>query len=161
MELNNKEQKHQQTHSINDAYIKEETLEAYHAKKRKKSNRRRKLWISIAGIIACGYLLVSMYSNHTIHADLTEEYAAREEELEATQQYQEDLIHYIGMLEDEEYVLNLARSEYFLTEGDEIVFNFVDEQDPTRSYIEKSRKEHLSNEEVDEESEVESEADTE
>ena len=118
---------------------------------------RRKLWISLVGLLACGYLLFSMHSNNTIYTELSEEYAAREEELEATQQYQEDLVHYIGMLEDEEYVLNLARSEYFLTEGDEIVFNFVDEQYPTRSYIERSREEHLSDKEVDEKSEADAE----
>jgi cell division protein DivIC len=143
MNLNNKNQ----NISINEGYVKEETLDAYHAKKRKKSNRRRKLWISIVGVLACGYLLVSMYNNKTIHADLLEEHGAQEEELASAQQYQEDLVHYIGMLEDEEYVLNLARSEYFLTEGNEIVFNFVDEQDPTRSYIEESRQEHLGDEE--------------
>lgn len=155
MALNNNNQTDQKYYSINEAYIKEETLEAYHAKKRKKSDRRRKLWISIVGIIACGYMLVSMNSNKTMQAELREEYEMQEEELQATQQYQEDLIHYIGMLEDEEYILNLARSEYFLTEGDEIVFNFVDEQTPTRSYIEESRREHLSDSEENSESATE------
>ena len=42
------------------------------------------------------------------------------------------------MLQDEEYVARLARSEYYLTGEDEIVFNFVDDDSSILSDVNKS-----------------------
>ncbi|WP_272938755.1 FtsB family cell division protein, partial [Salmonella enterica] len=59
---------------------------------------------------------------------LEQEKSAAKQELEELADHQDDLKYYSHLLQNEDYVAKLARSEYYLTEDDEIVFSFPDDE---------------------------------
>lgn len=81
---------------------------------------------------------VKSIRNYTSAASLNGELLVAQETLELSQQYQTELQESIRLLEDEEYVANLARNEYYLTDEDEVVFNIVG--DPHNFSIEMNKK---------------------
>lgn len=76
--------------------------------------------------------------NYTSIASLNDELMVAQETLELSQNYQVELQESIHLLENEEYVANLARNEYYLTDDDEVVFNIVG--DPHNFSIEMNKK---------------------
>lgn len=57
------------------------------------------------------------------------------EQLADLETYQDDLEYYIDLLNDEEYVAKLARSEYYLSKDDEVVFNLPEDYIPDHQRV--------------------------
>ena len=91
-------------------------------------------------IVAIGLLLILLVGsgivrNYNQLAKLEEDKVLAEKELESLDLRQDELEYYIGLLEDEEYVTKLARSEYYLTKDNEIVFSFPDDKKPDHTQV--------------------------
>ncbi|SQC50577.1 Septum formation initiator [Listeria newyorkensis] len=74
--------------------------------------------------------LVYVYSQQVslLHAKETEKVELDKKAL-AVAQDQKELKNTINKLHDDDYIAKLARSEYFLSEKGEIIFNIPDEND--------------------------------
>lgn len=89
-------------------------------------------------LIIAAALTFQISSNLSQINRLDSELVTNQEALEVATGYQDELNTYVSMLQDEEYVARLARSEYYLTGEDEIVFNFVDDDSSILSDVNKS-----------------------
>lgn len=119
-------------------FIKEMSVEGREPAKKRSVHGQRRLTIIAAGLILMVIFGVKSIRNYTSAASLNDELLVAQETLELSQQYQTELQESIRLLEDEEYVANLARNEYYLTDEDEVVFNIVG--DPHNFSIEMNKK---------------------
>ncbi|MFC6463945.1 septum formation initiator family protein [Marinilactibacillus sp. GCM10026970] len=115
---------------LENQYIEEKTLENIRNKKRKKMIKRRTTLIMVVGLFFVSLLVVPLFKNQSQLQDSRIEQAEAREKFESLEMDQEKLNYYIGLLENEEYVLKLARSEYYLTKDNEIVFSFPEDKKP-------------------------------
>lgn len=115
---------------LNNQYIEEKTLENIRNQKRIKFIKRRTTLIAICGLFFVFLLVAPLFNNYQQLQESKVEQTVAKEKLEALELKQEELDYYVGLLENEEYVLKLARSEYYLTKDDEVVFSFPEDKTP-------------------------------
>lgn len=115
---------------LNNQYIEEKTLENIRNQKRIKFIKRRTTLIAICGLFFVFLLVTPLFNNYQQLQESKVEQTIAKEKLEALELQQEELDYYVGLLENEEYVLKLARSEYYLTKDDEVVFSFPEDKTP-------------------------------
>lgn len=119
-------------------FIKEMAVEDREPSKKRSGHGKRRLMIIAVGLILMVIFGVKNIRNYTSIASLNDELIVAQETLELSQNYQVELQESIHLLENEEYVANLARNEYYLTDDDEVVFNIVG--DPHNFSIEMNKK---------------------
>ncbi|EUJ40309.1 cell division protein DivIC [Listeria weihenstephanensis FSL R9-0317] len=114
---------------MNNRYVQDETI-----MKKQRSRRRvalfRRLLMLAAVIVVISGGLVYAYSQQVslLHAKEKEKVELNKKSL-AVAQDQKELKSTINKLHDDDYIAKLARSEYFLSEKGEIIFNIPDEND--------------------------------
>ena len=119
-------------------FIKEMAVEDREPTKKRSGHGRRRLMIVAAGLILMLIFGVKNIKNYTSITSLNDELKVAQDTLDLSQNYQVELQESIHLLENEEYVANLARNEYYLTDDDEVVFNIVG--DPHNFSIEMNKK---------------------
>ncbi|GMA08333.1 septum formation initiator [Tetragenococcus halophilus subsp. flandriensis] len=135
---------------LNNTYTKEKTKQAMIEKRQRTFFKHR-----MTVIIVCGMILVALTSFPLVrnmiraHA-LEEEKEVALQELEELELHQEELEYYVGLLNDEEYLAKLARSEYYLTQDNEIVFSFPEDETPDYQRMIEEEKEETQDEESEE-----------
>lgn len=111
-------------------FIKEMSVEQAESNKKKKPKRsihgKRRLGMVAIGLCVLFFFVWKNISNHAQIKELNNNLSVAQSNLEIHQDYKKELEENIALLENEEYVADIARSEYYLTHDDEIVFNFVD-----------------------------------
>lgn len=115
---------------LNNRYTEEKTLENIREKKRRKRLKRRMQFILMSGMLLLLLIGANLVRSYFKLQELEEQRVIARQELETLELHQEDLDFYITLLEDEDYVAKLARSEYYLTGDNEIVFSFPDDRSP-------------------------------
>jgi len=115
---------------MSNPYIEHKTLADIREFKRKRKLKRRMQMIVISGLFLVFLIGSILVKNYTTLTALEEQKVRAEEELHSLDLHQNELEYYITLLEDEEYVAKLARSEYYLTKDNEIVFSFPDDRNP-------------------------------
>lgn len=121
---------------LNNDYTHNKTLHALRERKHKRYMRRR-----ITGILAISVFFVSgfavnIWTNTQTISQMEEEKEEAKTELELVEKEQEDLNNQIKKLEDEDYVAKVARSQYYLSEDNEIIFSLP--EDNAANAIEKT-----------------------
>lgn len=89
---------------------------------------RRLVLFSIIAAIAIGSMTVYHIQQRGLHADKVEEYEQLEEELASLKDQEESYKEEIELLQDEEYVLDVARTNYFFSKEGELIFNLPEEE---------------------------------
>ena len=84
------------------------------------------LFGSILLLIAGVLLVIALHQNHQ-NSYLKEEVAVNEEQLDNKITEAKDLEQKIKQLNDDDYIMRIARSEFFLSEEGEIVFNLSED----------------------------------
>ncbi|MEK6189632.1 MAG: septum formation initiator family protein [Carnobacterium alterfunditum] len=112
---------------LNNEYTHNKTLEALRKRKQKRHMRRR-----IAGILVVGGFFVSgfainIWTNTQTIAQMEEEKTEARTELKLVEKEQAELNDQIKKLENEDYVAKVARSQYYLSEENEIVFSLPED----------------------------------
>lgn len=120
---------------MDNPYIKHKTLESIREYKHKRKLKRRMQLIIAAGILLVLLVGSGLARNYFKLQQLEEQKIVAQEELESLDLRQDELEYYIDLLEDEEYVAKLARSEYYLTKDNEIVFSFPDDRNPDHTEV--------------------------
>lgn len=108
---------------INSYTKKRETEKAQMRGENRVSRKRTIVFGSILLAVAGLLLIVALHQQSQNNA-LGEEVADREEALEEKVAERKDLEQRVKQLNDEDYIMRIARSEFYLSEEDEIIFNF-------------------------------------
>ena len=132
---------------MDNPYIQHKTLESIRDYKHKKKLKRRLQLIVAVGVLLVLLIGSGLARNYYKLQQLDEQKIVAQEELESLDLHQEDLAYYIDLLEDEEYVAKLARSEYYLTKENEIVFSFPDDRSPDHTEVTEEDSALFENEE--------------
>lgn len=104
-----------------DAYIKRRQ------KRQKRLVRRLVLFFSIV-MIVIGSTITYHMKQRTLQAELQLEYEQLEKELAALQKQENYYLEEIKLLNNEEYVLEIARTNYFFSKEGELIFKILDER---------------------------------
>lgn len=111
---------------INSYTKKKETEKKVLSDESRVSRKRTLLFGSIMLVIAGILLAIALHQNHQ-NSYLEEELAVNEEQLDNKITEAKDLEQKIKQLNDDDYIMRIARSEFFLSEEGEIVFNLSDD----------------------------------
>lgn len=97
--------------------------------RRKKDRLRRRLIVFSALALITFVSLFSYHMNQrTLYAKKQVEYHALQQRKQELNNEETSLEEEIKLLEDESYVLRIAKTNYFFTEEGEIVFKLIEEQ---------------------------------
>ena len=106
--------------------------DAYIERQKRKKQRliRRLVLFSIIVVITIGTMASYHVKQRVLQSEKQEQYQQLEKELASLQKQEENLKEEIELLNDEEYVLEIARTNYFLSKEGELIFKIPDE-DPS------------------------------
>ncbi|WP_035054708.1 FtsB family cell division protein [Carnobacterium pleistocenium] len=112
---------------LNNEYTHNKTLEVLRKRKQKRHIRRRIVGILvISGFFVSGFA-VNIWTNTQTISQMEEEKTESQTELKLVEKEQDDLDNQIKKLEDEDYVAKVARSQYYLSEDNEIIFSLPED----------------------------------
>lgn len=137
---------------LNNDYTQEKNNEQSLKQKSQKFFKRRMTFIVSCGVILLSFVTIPLIGNVFEVNALEQEKAAAEQELEELVDHQDDLEYYTHLLQDEDYVAKLARSEYYLTQDNEIVFSFPDDETSDHQEVIQEEEEEEQEEKTEEES---------
>lgn len=87
-------------------------------------SRKRTMVFGGLMLVICAVLLIIAMGQKSENGTLSTELADRETALEERQDESRDLEQQITQLNDDNYIMRIARSEFFMSEEGEIIFNF-------------------------------------
>ncbi|MGB3160138.1 MAG: septum formation initiator family protein [Carnobacterium sp.] len=122
---------------LQNDYTKAKTLQAHREQKIRRKRRVRATIILLVGSIVIIFLSLKIYTNVQSISKMEIEKQEAEVTLKDTKQEQEQLQIQIKRLEDENYVAKLARSQYYLSKENEIIFSLP--EDNAAKVIEKTK----------------------
>lgn len=137
---------------LNNDYTQEKNNEQSLKQKNQKFFKRRMIFIVSCGVILLSFVTIPLIGNVFEVNALEQEKVAAEQELEELVDHQDDLEYYTHLLQDEDYVAKLARSEYYLTQDNEIVFSFPDDETSVHQEVIQEEEEEEQEEKTEEES---------
>ncbi len=115
---------------INDAYIKQHDAQMERQQRRKKKLHRRLMLFGMIVVITMVSLVSYHLDQRAKYQGMKQEYSELSNELTSLQKEEKKLAEEIELLNDEEYLLQIAKTNYFFTEEGEIVFK-LPEEDPS------------------------------
>ncbi|WP_200411059.1 FtsB family cell division protein [Virgibacillus salexigens] len=99
-------------------------------KRKKKRLIRRLVLFSLIAVIAFGSMATYHIKQCVLHAEKTEEYEALQQDLAELEKQENNLKEEVELLKDEDYVLQIARTNYFFSKEGELIFK-IPEEDPS------------------------------
>jgi len=120
------------------AKMKSDYMDQYNAQK-ERHRRRRKRFIRrfsfCSLVIAITFFVLFSYhmKQRALYAEKKAEFEALSEQLVQLELKEKELLEEIDLLNDEEYILDIARSNYFLSKKGELIFQVHDDEHD-RSY---------------------------
>src|SRR5690625_4205987 len=117
--------------------MKSDYMDQYNAQK-ERHRRRRKRFIRrftfCSLVIAITFFIMFSYhmKQRALYAEKKAELEALTEQMEKLELKEKELLEEIDLLNDEEYILDIARSSYFLSKEGELIFQVHEEHE--RSY---------------------------
>lgn len=119
------------------AKIKSDYMNQYNAqmernRKRKKRLIQRLVFTSIIIVLTFGVMITYHVKQRSLYAEKQAEYEELTEQIVALEKEEKELLEEIDLLNDDEYILDIARTNYFLSKKGELIFQIEDEKE--RSY---------------------------
>jgi len=107
-------------------------MQQYEAHLERKQRRKRRLirrliLFSFIVLLAIGMMTTYHMKQRNLHAEKTKEYEQLEKKLANLKEEEKQLKEEISLLKNEEYVLDIARSNYFFSKDGELIFKLPDE----------------------------------
>lgn len=112
---------------INSTYMNQYDAHMERQRKKKRRLRRRLTLFTVITIITFASILIHHTNQRTTYTEKEEAFQVLQKRLELLENEEKDLLEEIRLLEDESYVLQIARTNYFFTEKGEIIFNIPEE----------------------------------
>lgn len=107
---------------LNSNYMNQ--YDAYIERQKRKKQRliRRLVLFATLAVLLVGGMAVYHVKQRVLHAEKAEEYRVLQEELANLEREEEKYKEEISLLNDEEYILEIARTKYFLSKEGELIF---------------------------------------
>ncbi len=112
---------------IDSQYMNQYDAHMERQRKRKRLLKRRLILFGMLVVISFLSLFTYHMSQRDLYAEKKAQYELLEQEKQALKTEESALIEEIKLLEDESYVLRIAKTNYFFTEEGEIVFKLLEE----------------------------------
>lgn len=109
-----------------------EYIDEYHAqidrkKRRKKGLIRRLIAMSAVMLLLVGVMVYYHVSQRILYSEKQEQYETLQSEMIQLKKEEKELLEEINLLSDDEYILDIARTNYFLTKEGELIFQIQDD----------------------------------
>ncbi|WP_101847123.1 FtsB family cell division protein [Halobacillus sp. Marseille-P3879] len=115
---------------MESTYVKNYDAQLERHVRKKKRLMRRILLFSLLMMIVAGSMVVYHFQQRALHAEKVEEYKQLQAEMDELEKEEKNLNEEIELLNNEDYVLQIARSNYFFSKDDEIIFKMPND-DPS------------------------------
>lgn len=107
--------------------IRSEYMEQYEWQQKRNQRRKRSLIqrLVIAGVLmlaTVAYMVHYHLEQRSVYSEKLKEYEALQSEMSELKKTEEELKEEIKLLNDEDYILEIARTNYFLTKEGELIF---------------------------------------
>ncbi|WP_404450816.1 septum formation initiator family protein [Virgibacillus necropolis] len=104
--------------------------DAHKGRQKRKKQRliRRLVLFSIVAIIAIGSMATFHVKQRVLQAEKQEQYEQMQEKMAKLESKEANLNEEIQLLQNEEYVLEIARTNYFFSKEGELIFKLPDEE---------------------------------
>lgn len=104
--------------------------DAYIERQKRKKQRlfRRLVLLSIVVFVTFGSMAAYHFKQRSIQAEKAEQYEQLEDKLATLKKEEKNLHEEINLLNNEDYVLEIARTNYFFSKKGEMIFNLPDEE---------------------------------
>ncbi|MFD1039872.1 septum formation initiator family protein [Virgibacillus byunsanensis] len=104
--------------------------DTYLERQRKKKQRlfRRLVLFSILVMITIGSMAAYHIKQRTLQSEKADQYEQLQEEYTSLKEEEENLREEINLLNNEDYVLEIARTNYFFSKEGELIFKMPDEK---------------------------------
>ncbi|MDL4840484.1 FtsB family cell division protein [Aquibacillus rhizosphaerae] len=112
---------------IDSTYMKQYDAHVERQKKKKKRLHRRLVLFSIVVMITLGTITTYHLKQRMLHAQKEEQQVQLEEKLASLKKEEKDLSQEVELLNDEEYVLQIAKTNYFFSKEGEVIFKLPEE----------------------------------
>lgn len=115
---------------MNSSYM--DKYDAHVDRQRRKKSRltRRLILFAVVVMITLGSMATYHIKQRDVYADKAEEYVSLQEEYASLQQKETYYNEEINLLNDDEYILDIARTNYFFSKEGELIFK-VPNKDPS------------------------------
>lgn len=117
---------------IKSNYVEQYEKQQKRAQRKKRRLMKRLICSAVIMFIVSGSLFWYHMTQRTTYADKVEQHESLLEEQATLAKEQESLIEEMNLLKDDEYILEIARTNYFLSKEGELIFQVED--DDSRSY---------------------------
>ncbi|MDV2583240.1 septum formation initiator family protein [Alkalibacillus haloalkaliphilus] len=114
---------------INTTYVKQQEQHLERKQREKKLLIRRLVAFGVLFTIIVGTLSLYFFQQQTIHSEKESEYEQLQSELQAQLEEQEELEREVELLNDVDYLLQIARKDYFFSKEGEIIFTLPEEEE--------------------------------
>lgn len=109
------------------ARIKSDYMKQYDAQLRREKRRQKRLKRRIVAsilfvVLVLGSLSLHHFKQRSLQAEIKEEYNELQTEMINLEKEEKSLQEEIALLHDEDYILELARTNYFLSKKGELIF---------------------------------------
>ncbi|MEC5426069.1 septum formation initiator family protein [Virgibacillus sp. C22-A2] len=115
---------------LDSSYMQQYDAHQERQKKKKQRLYRRLVLFSVIVVIAIGSMATYHFNQRVVQKEKAEQYEQLEKELVSLEKEEENLREEIELLNDEDYVLEIARTNYFFSRKGEMIFKISDE-DPS------------------------------
>lgn len=115
---------------LESSYLQQYDMYIERQKRKKQRLLRRLVLFLIITFLAFGSLTAYHIKQRIVYAEKQEQYEQLEEQLVSLKNEEADLEEEIDLLNDVDYVLEIARTNYFFSKEGELIFKIIDE-DPT------------------------------
>jgi|SRR5699024_2541162 len=119
--------KERSIHKIESAYMKHYEAQRMRAQRRKKQLIRRLIVMSVVVLLFAGFMGSYHLKQRMTFAQKQKEYEELQENLNQLNKDEKSYLEEIALLNDDEYVLEIARTNYFFSKEGELIFKILDE----------------------------------
>ena len=101
------------------------------ARRRKKQLWRRLVVVSMAFLVVFGVMITYHLKQRAQYSEIEQEYEELNDKMVGLEKQKDSLLEEIDLLNDEEYILDIARTNYFLSKKGELIFQTDDQDERT------------------------------
>lgn len=124
--------KNQTVAKIKSDYMKKYNAQMERSRRRKKRLIQRLLFASIVIVVTFGVLSTYHFKQRSLYSEKQEQFDELTDQMTVLEQEEKELVEEINLLNDEEYILDIARTNYFMSKEGELIFQVQEEEE--RSY---------------------------
>lgn len=113
---------------LDSNYMQQYDAHVERQKRKKQRLIRRLVLFSIITVIAIGSMASYHLQQRALHTEKEEQYEQLQEKLAVLKEEEKNMEEEINLLNNEEYVLEIARTNYFFSKEGELIFKLPEEE---------------------------------